>query len=105
MRDELAALDPATGKVIWRTSKSGGHAKASPTVGDGVVLMTGERIGNAIAVKLGGHGDIGDTDRVLWVEQPAKKRIPTGIIYQGHIYGVRSGGTADCVELRTGKTI
>lgn len=105
LRDELAALDLATGEVIWSTSKSGGHAKASPAVGDGVVLMTAERIGNAIAVKLGGHGDIGNTERLLWMEQPAKKRIATGIIYQGHIYGVRSGGIADCVELRTGKTV
>ena len=104
MRGELAGLEPTTGKVLWHTDEAGIQAKASPFAGEGVVVLSGDKSSKEIAVPLGMSGKIDRSDH-LWVRNPAKRRLATGIVTDGYIYGVQTGGIADCVNLRTGEVV
>ena len=59
---------------------------------------------SVIAVKAGGNGEIGDTDR-LWRIERAKSAIGSGVIYQGHIYNISQDGMAQCLDAKTGKVV
>lgn len=106
LRGELAGHEPKTGEVLWRITNWGTQAKSSPVAGEGIVVLTGdyEPKTTEVAVRLGGTGDVSET-HVLWRIQPPRRRVGTGVIHDGHIYGTRAGGFVDCVELATGKVV
>lgn len=101
LRDYFAGVDPVSGEEIWRCRGTGPQAKSSPISGEGVAFFAGDLRGGEVAVKLGGKGDVTDTHR-LWREYPPRGRVGTGLIHEGHIYGVRANGIVDCVSLATG---
>jgi outer membrane protein assembly factor BamB len=59
--------------------------------------------GSALAVKLGGMGDI--TKDRLWHHPKNIQRVGSGIIIGEHIYMVEETGVPHCYELATGKEI
>lgn len=106
LRGELAGHDPKTGQVHWRVMNWGTQAKTSPVAGEGIVVLAGDHEPKTaeVAVRLGGAGDVSDT-HVQWRTFPPRRRVGTGVIHAGHIYGTRSSGFVDCVELATGKVV
>ena len=104
LRGELAGLDPDSGQVRWFTGLYGIQSKTSPVAGEGVVVLSGDKGSSEIAARLGGSGDITES-HVLWRRHPPHPRVGTGVIHQGHYYGVRAAGLADCLDLRTGEVI
>jgi outer membrane protein assembly factor BamB len=117
-RDELImswpgvvkAYAPKTGDLLWTC---GGLAKddatdrlvyTSPLVSpEAVVAMAGYG-GPALAVKPGGTGDVTETCR-LWRHKGAPQRIGSGVIVGDHVYMLNEPGTAECIELKTGKSV
>ena len=57
-----------------------------------------------LAVKLGGRGDITDTN-VLWRFEKSLPDVPSPLVYNGVVYLVRSGGIATALDARTGKLL
>src|SRR5205085_10286328 len=55
-------------------------------------------------VKPGGHGDVTATHR-LWHVPKAPQRIGSGVISGEHIYILNDPGTAQCLQLQTGKVL
>lgn len=104
LRDYFAGLDPATGTEIWHAQGLGLQAKSSPIANGNVALVSGDLRGAEIAVRLGGTGDVTESHR-LWKESPPRRRVATGIILRGHIYGAQANGLLDCVDLETGDII
>ncbi len=104
--NRLAAYDPATGKQLWLSKGLGGTIYTTPLWGEGtlVAMSSGMGGGNAIAVKPGGAGDVTESQR-LWRLERIKGRIGSGVIHDGHIYSITDNGIAECVELKTGKTV
>jgi len=100
----LRAFDPKTGKELWSCDGLNPLVYTSPIHGEGVVVAMGGFFGNTIAVKTGGSGDVTGTHR-LWQSERTKAGIGSGVIHDGHIYILNSGGIAECIELKTGKTI
>ncbi|MBX3746383.1 MAG: PQQ-binding-like beta-propeller repeat protein [Verrucomicrobiae bacterium] len=104
LRDHVAGLNPDSGHTIWQARGLGLQAKASPVAGGGVVVVAGDLRGAELAIRLGGRGDVTDTHRV-WRESPARSRIGTGVIHEGHLYGARANGILDCLDLETGEPV
>lgn len=104
LRDHLAGYDLQTGTNLWFSRGLGLQAKSSPIVAHGVAMVSGDLRGAELAVRLGGSGDITESHR-LWREVPPRSRIGTGIVRDGHIYGVQANGLLDCISLQTGDTV
>jgi len=104
----LAAYDPKTGKQLWLSKGIDATIYATPVWGENAVvaMSTGMGKGNVIAVKPGGSGDVTESRRLWHLEiEIAKSRIGSGVIHEGHFYAISYHGIAECVELKTGKTV
>jgi outer membrane protein assembly factor BamB len=110
-RDELllslplkfVALDPASGKELWRCEGPTKLAYTSPLAeGDTVVAMCGYG-GNALAVKSGGSGNVTETHRLWLHDKGIPQRVGSGVIVDGHVYILNEPGIAWCIELATGE--
>lgn len=101
---KLAAYEPATGRELWTCRGLNPLIYTSPVFGEGVIVASGGYGGSTIAVRPGGSGDVTDTHR-LWHKERDKQRIGTGIITGGHFYVLNTPGTAQCIELATGREV
>ncbi len=104
----LAAYDLATQKQIWTCAGNGPLAYTNPLYsGDTVIYMSGYN-GPAIGVKDGGAGDVTATHRLWRHEKPAvpiPQRVGSGVISGDYLYILNEPGTAECMEVKTGKTV
>jgi outer membrane protein assembly factor BamB len=103
----LLALDPKSGRELWRCEGLNIANHASPVFGEGVLFMHGSGFTNvALALTPGGHGDVTATHR-LWENWPSLShaRLGSGVIHQGHLYVVTMAGFAQCLDLKSGKLI
>jgi outer membrane protein assembly factor BamB len=62
---------------------------------------------NAImAIRPGGRGNVTATHRLWHLNPPGGKScIGSGVIHQGNIYQITTTGSAQCLDLKTGRTI
>lgn len=100
----VCAYDPKTGKELWRCDGLNELLYGSPIAGEGVVVAMGGFLGNTIAVKAGGSGDVTDS-HLLWRHERTKNRLGSGVVHDGHIYILNTPGVAECIELKTGKVV
>jgi outer membrane protein assembly factor BamB len=100
---------PKTGELLWSCQGLGKDQAAdrlvytSPLVSPEVVVAMAGFGGPALGVKPGGRGDV--TESRLWRHPSAPQRIGSGAIVGEHVYMLNEPGTAECIELKTGKTV
>jgi len=100
----LHGFDPKDGKVIWSCQGLNSYVYTSALFGNGVAVSMSGYGGSALAVKLGGTGDI-TKDRLWMHPKPAGQRVGSGVIVGEHVYMVDEAGIAHCYELTTGKDL
>ena len=103
MPKRLIAFDPDTGDTVWSCEGLSLLAYTSPLVGDGVVVGMSGYHGPAIAVKIGGEGDVTESHRLWLHENKNPQRVGSGVIVDGHIYILNENGIAWCLDLMTGE--
>jgi len=99
----LKGFDPKTGKELWRCQGINSYVYTSPLCGNGVAVQMAGFGGSALAVKLGGSGDI--TKDRLWLHPKNIQRVGSGAIVGDHVYMVDENGLPHCYELMTGKDV
>lgn len=97
----LYGFNPQTGMELWKCQGLNSYCYASPLYADGVAVGMAGFGGSALAVKLGGQGDI-TADR-LWLHPRNTQRVGSGMIVNGHVYIVEENGVPHCYELQTGE--
>ena len=103
--DMIGAYHPDTGKEIWRVTYKGYSVVPRPVAGHGMVFFsTGFDRATAMAVKLGGKGDVTKT-HVAWTLAKGAPHTPSMLLAGDELYMVSDGGIASCVEAKTGKVI
>ncbi|MEM6799089.1 MAG: PQQ-binding-like beta-propeller repeat protein [Planctomycetota bacterium] len=102
---EVWSLNPDNGKLRWyATLPLGSNVSPSAVVEDGVAYLYGGRNpAGAMAVRLGGRGDVTDT-HVLWTSRDSSY-VATPVLYDGHLYWASDRGQAYCVDAATGETV
>jgi len=100
----VVGYEPKTGKERWRCDGANELIYASPVADDGVIVAMGGFMGTSIGVKSGGQGDVTQSHR-LWQTVRTKNRLGSGVIHNGHIYVLNTPGVAECIDLKTGKTV
>jgi outer membrane protein assembly factor BamB len=103
--NELWGLNPDNGKLRW-FAETGlpGNIAPSVVIGDGMVFTFGgfPRLG-AVAVKLGGKGDVTKT-HIAWTSSHSTY-IPTPVLHEGRLYFASDTGFATCLDAKTGELI
>jgi outer membrane protein assembly factor BamB len=102
---QLKSVDPKTGKELWHCDGLMEYVYTSPVYSPKhniVVAMSGYNK-SALAVKLGGSGDI--TKDRLWHHPKNNQRVGSGIIIGDHVYILEDNGTPRCYELKTGEEV
>jgi outer membrane protein assembly factor BamB len=97
------ALDPTTGREIWRVQHDGYSVIPKPIFGHGLVFFsTGYDSPAVMAVRAGGRGDVTDT-HVVWTLKKGAPHTPSLLLVGDELYMVADKGIATCVDARTGK--
>src|SRR4051812_21151940 len=97
----LKGFDPKTGKELWRCQGLNSYVYTSALYGDGVAVAMCGFGGSALAVKLGGSGDI--TKDRLWLHPRNTQRVGSGMVVGDHVYMVDENAAAHCYNLKTGE--
>lgn len=97
----LKGFEPKTGKELWKCQGLSSYQYTSPLVGNGVAVQMSGFHGSAMAVKLGGSGDI-TKDRLWLHKEPQKQRVGSGMIIGQYVYMVDDPGVIHCFDLQTG---
>jgi outer membrane protein assembly factor BamB len=102
----LISYDPKTGNELWRTKGLKSHAIATPVVGHGLVILSSGFPSKVItAVKLGGAGNLDDTDKIAWRYNKGTSYVPSPILYGDYIYLMSDGGILTCLNAKTGEVV
>ncbi len=97
----LYGFDPKNGKELWKCQGLNSFCYTSPLYGDGVAVQMAGYNGSALAVKLGGSGDI-TSDR-LWLHPRNTQRVGSGMLIDGHVYMVDENSVPHCYNVQTGE--
>lgn len=100
---DLKAFDPKSGKELWRCNGLNKYVYNSPLYANGVAVAMSGYGGAALAVNLGGEGDI--TPNRLWRHPKNTQRVGSGTIVGDHVYMINENGIPYCYELKTGKEV
>ncbi len=100
------AYEPDSGRIIWTCDGNrhagGDLAYSSPVVVGDVCFVTGGFQGVAMAIRLGGSGDVTQSHR-LWRQEKMPQSIGSGVVVDGYVYRPNAGpATIDCIEPATG---
>lgn len=104
----ISSLDAKTGALLWEAHVFDKRAVASPVVvGDLVIGSCGNGGGKAnfaVAVKLGGKGDVTSTNQAYTIKG-ATPYVPTPVAMGDRLYWIADDGVASCVEASTGRIV
>ncbi|HEU0184260.1 MAG TPA: PQQ-binding-like beta-propeller repeat protein [Blastocatellia bacterium] len=100
----ILAYDPATGKELWRCKGTQSWTVTTPIVGQGIVIASAAHpVKRAVAIRLGGNGDVTDTPNVVWQRDKGTGYVPSSIVYGDYAYLMTDGGLLTCIEVKTGE--
>jgi outer membrane protein assembly factor BamB len=102
----VIAYDPRTGQELWRANGIESHPIPSPVAGDGLVFLSAGSSGKrAMAVRLGGTGDISDSPAIVWRYRKGAAYVPSPIVHGPYLYLMSDTGIITCIEAATGKVV
>ncbi|HZO51958.1 MAG TPA: PQQ-binding-like beta-propeller repeat protein [Bryobacteraceae bacterium] len=98
------SYDLKTGKVLWEVGGLGSNVIPQPLVIDDIVLvMSGHREPNLMAIRLGKTGDLTGTDAILWQNQRGNSYTAAPVLHEGLYYFITDTGMVSCFDAKTGK--
>ena len=101
----IRAYDLLDGRELWNCSGMQLNVIPSPVGRNGIVYAQSSYGRNSVmAIRLGGEGDVTETDRVLWRYTRAASYVPSPALHAGRLYFVsRMDGLLNCLDAATGK--
>jgi outer membrane protein assembly factor BamB len=102
--DVVMALEPATGKEIWRARFNGYSVVPKPVFGNGLLYVcTGYDNPALYAIRVDGKGDVTDTHVAWTIKKDSMPRNAVPILVGDALYTVSDGGLVSCLDAKTGK--
>ena len=102
-KNEIFAFDPVTGKKLWWCAGVEDYIVPVPVFHDGIVYCLGGRSNRAIAVKLGGRGDVTKTHK-LW-ESTTGANVTSPVYHDGHLYWASDKAIENCLRASDGEEV
>jgi outer membrane protein assembly factor BamB len=100
----IVSYDPATGKELWRHQGTQSWTVPTPLVGHGIVIVSAAHpVKRAIAIRLGGSGDLTGTANIVWQRDKGTGYTPSSILYGDYVYLLTDRGLLTCLDVKTGE--
>jgi outer membrane protein assembly factor BamB len=105
--NKIRSYDLATGDVIWECGGMTTNVIPSPLTAHGMVYALSGFRGNAIrAIKLGGTGDLTDSDAVAWKYDTKCPYVPSGLVEEDRLWFFsQNTGILSCLNAKTGEVL
>jgi outer membrane protein assembly factor BamB len=103
--EKLKGFDPKTGRELWSCAGLGKLVYTSPVHSQGIVVVFSGFHGPAMAVRLGGKGDVTGTHRLWRHSEKIPQRIGSPVIVGARVYLLNENGAVSCLALKTGKEL
>ncbi len=101
--DHFAAYDLETGTELWRVKAPGWSVVPQPAIGHGLVIYNHDYDNpELLAVKLGGKGDVTESN-IVWRLKQGAPSSPSPLLIGDELYFVSDKGIASCVNAKTGE--
>lgn len=106
-QNNARAYDLESGEELWRCGGQTQRPVASPVFDNGIVCIGSGFRGSFIgAFRLGGEGDIVDTENVVWTTADDTPDIASPMLTNGRLYFHKGKtGILSCIEVATGKKL
>jgi len=102
--EAIISYDPATGKELWTHKGVESNAIPSPVANSEMAfLVAGFPAKIAMALKLGGSGDLTGSANEVWKYSKGTAYVPSPILYQDYLYIMTDRGILTCIDARTGE--
>ncbi|MBL0158073.1 MAG: PQQ-like beta-propeller repeat protein [Bryobacterales bacterium] len=102
--NKVRAYNIANGEVVWECGGLGVNVIPMPVVADNlVIVMSGFRSPNLLAIQLGGKGDLTGTDAVVWSNQRGNSYTAAPVVHAGILYNVTDNGMLNAVRASNGE--
>ncbi|HEU0122180.1 MAG TPA: PQQ-binding-like beta-propeller repeat protein [Bryobacteraceae bacterium] len=102
--NKVRAYDYETGKVIWQCGGLGTNVIPAPVIyNDTVIVMSGHRDPNRMAIKLGRTGDLTGTDAIVWQNTKGNSYTASPVLHDGAFYFVTDNGILSSLDAATGE--
>lgn len=100
---KVRSYDFETGELIWEVGGLGQNSIPRPVQhGDLVIVMTGFRNPNLMAIRLGREGDLTGTDAVVWTMNRGLSYTASPLLHDGRLYFITDSGMITSVDAATG---
>ncbi len=101
---KVRSYEPATGKVLWEVGGLGTNVIPAPvTTGGSVIVMSGHREPNLLAIRLGREGNLTGTDAIAWTNDRGNPYTPSPVLHDGKLYLLTDNGMLSCLNALTGE--
>ena len=101
----IEAVDPTTGKTLWKADDPNQVPVSTPVHHDGIVYSSrGHRSGPYLAIRVGGEGDVSES-HVKWRVATGAPYVSSLLYYQGLLYMATERGIATCLDAESGDTV
>lgn len=102
--NKVRAYELATGKLIWEVAGLGSNVIPQPVRHNDVVLvMSGHRDPNLMAVRLGRTGDLTGSDAIAWNQTRGLSYTASPVLHEGKFYALTDNGVLSCFNVATGE--
>jgi outer membrane protein assembly factor BamB len=100
---KVRSYDFDTGTLIWEVGGLGQNSIPRPVQhGDLVIVMTGFRNPNLMAIRLGRTGDLTGTDAIAWTMNRGLSYTASPLLHEGRLYFITDSGMITSVDAATG---
>jgi outer membrane protein assembly factor BamB len=101
---KVRSYDFDTGKLLWECGGLGSNTIPHPVHQDDFVLvMSGHRNPNLMAIRLGGEGDLTGSDAIIWSQTRGNSYTASPVIHDNKFYAVTDNGMVSCYNAQTGE--
>jgi outer membrane protein assembly factor BamB len=94
--NDVTAYEPRTGKVLWSLTGQGTSQVASPTQGEGLLLIAARQF---LALRPG--KELGGKPEIVWKSNKLSSGYTSPVYHQGRVYALTGVGL-NCVDAKNG---